>query len=190
MVGLCLLETQADNIYLPPEIPSPPPAVTNNIQLSHSQNILLKYIKTNSIKSYLKNENLETFNIKIIKKLVEFGADINEPAIIQDYKLYILNDMKQGYEHYNQSWCTIDAWIWEYNNKKKKIKSTVALDETGANIKLYINIKRSNLIDIPTPAPVPAPVPIDNPAPAPVPAPVPVSAPVPTKCMCQFQILV
>eukprot|EP01083_Nonionella_stella_P204225 744658_1 len=144
---------------------------------------------TNSLISYALNDK-GTFDLDVIKCLVELGANINEPdndgkypihyalqihftplatlmkyaqimvecgarlqhilpddaLNIEDNKLYILQQMKDGYEMYNGMWCRIESWS-HGKKKKQKLQSAIALDQFGAT-KLFITIERQNLSDI------------------------------------------
>eukprot|EP01083_Nonionella_stella_P150699 480478_1 len=154
---------------------------------------------TNSIKSYIKNANIDKFSMDIIRILVQLGADINEAddegvypiqhlllmeytplsqlmdhvqimielgakfehilcdddAAIQDHKLYILQNMKDGYEHHNDRWGTVKTYAWTERKSHSQmqyetinVQLAVAFDELHSNETLFINIRRSNLIDI------------------------------------------
>eukprot|EP01083_Nonionella_stella_P107215 310315_1 len=93
--------------------------------------------------------------MKYARNMIECGAKLqhilaDDPLSIEDNKLYILQQMKDGYEMYDGSWCRIESWSW--GRKKKQtvaslVQSAVALDRFGAT-KLFIRIERQNLIEI------------------------------------------
>eukprot|EP01083_Nonionella_stella_P318673 1165992_1 len=86
-----------------------------------------------------------------VRGMIELGAKLehilcDDDTAIDDHRLYVLQQMKDGYEHYNDSWCTIKTRIGI--NKNNNAQLAVALNESESNQTLYINIRRSNLIDI------------------------------------------
>eukprot|EP01083_Nonionella_stella_P150702 480485_1 len=89
--------------------------------------------------------------MKYAKMMIECGAKLSniladDPLSFEDNKLYILQQMKDGYEMYDGSWCRIESWSWG-RKKKQKLQCAVALDRFGAT-KLFIRIERQNLIEI------------------------------------------
>eukprot|EP01083_Nonionella_stella_P243104 847403_1 len=89
--------------------------------------------------------------MKYARYMIDCGAKIehilaDDPVSIEDNKLYILQQMKDGYEMYDGSWCRIESWSWG-RKKKQKLQCAVALDRFGAT-KLFIRIERQNLIEI------------------------------------------
>eukprot|EP01083_Nonionella_stella_P226639 804682_1 len=91
--------------------------------------------------------------MKYARDMIECGAKLqhilaDDPLTIEDHKLYILQQMNNGYEMYNGKWCRIGSWSWtKEDTQSKKVQSAFALDLFGTT-KLWINIERQNLMEI------------------------------------------
>merc|ERR1712228_27113 len=84
-----------------------------------------------------------------VLQMTEIGAKIehilcDDATVIQEFKVYILQGMKFGYEYANGALCVNIS----YMQNKKKCFRPVLLDEKGFNEILGIPVKRSNLISV------------------------------------------
>eukprot|EP01084_Bolivina_argentea_P162926 283487_1 len=90
--------------------------------------------------------------INYLCNMIEAGAKLShilpdDPLSIEDNKLFILQNMKDGYESYDNYVCRIESWRYGSKKKGQQVQTAIALHTFGTT-KLYIRLRRQNLIDV------------------------------------------